>query len=65
MSSFIRNLMLAILFLLAAYLIGTLTSLWWAMTVTEIFGGILMGYWAYIVLKDVAKRDGRSIRSDA
>ena len=65
MSSFIRNLMLAVLFLLSAYLVGTLTSLWWAMTVTEIFGGILMGYWAYIVLKDVAKRDGRSIRSDA
>jgi putative MATE family efflux protein len=64
-SSFIRNLVLAVLFLLAAYLIGTLTSLWWAMTVTEIFGGALMGYWAYIVLKDAAKRDGRPIKADA
>ncbi|MDR2698187.1 MAG: MATE family efflux transporter [Candidatus Methanoplasma sp.] len=42
-SSFIRNLVLAVLFLLAAHLIGTLPSLWWAMTVTEIFGGALMG----------------------
>jgi len=64
MSSFIRNLMLAVLFLTAAYLIGTLTSLWWAMFVTEVFGGTLMGYWAYIVLKDAAKRDGRTLLSD-
>ncbi|MDR1690347.1 MAG: MATE family efflux transporter [Candidatus Methanoplasma sp.] len=64
-SSFIRNLVLAVLFVLAAYYVGTLTSLWWAMTATEIFGGLLMGYWAYIILRDVAKRDGKQLKSDA
>ncbi|MCL1811188.1 MAG: MATE family efflux transporter [Methanomassiliicoccaceae archaeon] len=64
-SSFIRNVVLSVLFIFSAYCIGTLTSLWWSMTLTEIFGGLLMGYWAYIALKDAAKRDGRSIRSDA
>ena len=57
-SSFIRNITLAAGFIAAAFLIGTLASLWWVMTIGEIFGGTLMGYWAYIVLKDVAKRDG-------
>lgn len=63
-SSFVRNLVLAVMFVICAYWIGTLTSLWWAMTVAEIFGGALMGYWAYIALKDAAKRDGGPIRSD-
>ncbi|MDR0309356.1 MAG: MATE family efflux transporter [Candidatus Methanoplasma sp.] len=63
-SSFIRNLVLAIMFVLATYTVGTLTSLWWSMTFTEIFGGLLMGYWAYVVLKDAAKKDGRSWKSD-
>jgi putative MATE family efflux protein len=63
-SSFIRNLVLAIAFLLATYTVGTLTSLWWSMTSVEIFGGLLMGYWAYIVLKDAAKKDGRMWRSE-
>ena len=64
LSTFIRNLMLAVTFVIAAYMFGTLTSLWWAMFATEVFGGALMGYWAYIVLKDVAKRDGRTLSSD-
>jgi len=64
LSTFIRNSMLAVTFLIAAYVFGTLTSLWWAMFVTEVFGGALMGYWAYVVLKDVAKRDGRTLSSD-
>jgi len=64
LSSFIRNLMLAVLFLTAAYCVGTLISLWLAMFITEVFGGALMGYWAYIVLKDVAKKDGRTLSSD-
>jgi putative MATE family efflux protein len=63
-STFIRNSMLAVTFLIAAYWFGTLTSLWWAMFITEVFGGALMGYWAYIVLKDVAKRDGRTLSPD-
>ncbi|MCL2296085.1 MAG: MATE family efflux transporter [Methanomassiliicoccaceae archaeon] len=63
-STFIRNAMLAATFLIAAYCFGTLTSLWWAMFVTEVFGGALMGYWAYVVLKDVAKRDGRTLLPD-
>jgi len=60
-STVIRNGVLTIVFVAAAFVIGTLASLWWAMSLTEIFGGLLMGYWAYIVLKDVAKRDGRTL----
>ncbi|MEA4977797.1 MAG: MATE family efflux transporter [Methanomassiliicoccaceae archaeon] len=41
-SSFMRNLMLAILFAVAAYLIGTPHSLWWSLTLGEIVGGLLM-----------------------
>jgi len=63
-STFIRNAMLAVTFVIAAYWFGTLTSLWWAMFATEVFGGALMGFWAYVVLKDVAKRDGRTLVSD-
>ncbi|MDR3206006.1 MAG: MATE family efflux transporter [Candidatus Methanoplasma sp.] len=59
-SSVIRNTVLTILFFSAAYVIGTVPSLWWAMVVGEIFGGALMGYWAYVILKDSAKKDGRS-----
>jgi len=63
-SSFIRNITLAAGFVIATYTIGTLASLWWVMTIGEIFGGLLMGYWAYIVLKDVAKRDGIPWKSE-
>lgn len=58
-STIIRNLVLTVIFVFAAYCIGTLTSLWWAMTLSEIFGGLLMGYWAYIILRDLARRDGK------
>ena len=58
-STIIRNVVLTVVFVFAAFVIGTLTSLWWAMTLSEIFGGLLMGYWAYVVLRDVAKRDNR------
>ena len=61
-STVIRNSVLTVAFVAAAFLIGTLASLWWMMTLAEIFGGLLMGYWAYIVLKDVAKKDGRDLR---
>lgn len=60
LSTVIRNLVLTAVFVFAAYYIGTLTSLWWAMTISEIFGGLLMGYWAYMILKHAAKRDGVS-----
>ena len=62
MSTVIRNVVLTVAFVAAAYLVGTLTSLWWMMTLAEVFGGLLMGYWAYIILKDVAKKDGRDLR---
>ena len=65
LSTFIRNLTLAIAFLVAAYWVGSLTSLWAAMGLTEIFGGLLMGYWAFVVLKEVAKRDGIPLSPDA
>lgn len=58
-STVIRNLVLTVVFVAAAFMIGTLTSLWWAMTLSEIFGGLLMGYWAYVVLRDVARKDKR------
>ncbi|AIZ56254.1 multidrug efflux pump VmrA [Candidatus Methanoplasma termitum] len=61
LSTFIRNGSLAIGFLITTYGIGTLTSMWWALSIVEIFGSILMGYWAYVILKDAAKKDGKSI----
>ena len=64
MSTVIRNSILTIMFVAAAFLVGTLTSLWWAMSLAEIFGGLLMGYWAYIALKDAAKKDGKNIKYD-
>jgi putative MATE family efflux protein len=57
-STVIRNSLLTVLFFVAAYTVGTPTSLWWAMVIGELIGGMLMGYWAYIVLKDCAKKDG-------
>jgi putative MATE family efflux protein len=62
-STFIRNGTLAIGFLIATYTVGTLDSLWWAITIVEIMGSIIMGYWAYVILKDAAKKDGKSITS--
>ena len=41
-SSFIRNVMLVVLFALAAHLIGTPDSLWWSLTGGEIVGGLIM-----------------------
>ncbi|MDR0524004.1 MAG: MATE family efflux transporter [Candidatus Methanoplasma sp.] len=60
-SSALRNGVLTVLFFSAAYLAGTETSLWWAMVAGEVFGGALMGYWAYVVLMDTARKDGRTL----
>jgi putative MATE family efflux protein len=63
-STFIRQALLAVGFLISAYYFGTLTSMWWGICVAEYIGSLLMGYWAYVVLKDTAKRDGKSLSSD-
>ena len=41
-SSLLRNIMLVVLFAVAAYIFNTADSLWWALTVGEIIGGIIM-----------------------
>ncbi|MGE4576952.1 MAG: MATE family efflux transporter [Candidatus Methanomethylophilaceae archaeon] len=41
-SSFMRNVMLVVLFAVAAYLIGTPHSLWWFLILGEVAGGLLM-----------------------
>ncbi|MDR2846237.1 MAG: MATE family efflux transporter [Candidatus Methanoplasma sp.] len=60
-STVIRNSVLTVFFFVAAYTVGTESSLWWAMVSGEVFGGLLMGYWAYVVLKDSSRKDGIKI----
>lgn len=42
-NTLVRNILLVALFAAGAYMFGTLDSLWWALTIGEIIGGIMMG----------------------
>ncbi|MDO5853871.1 MAG: MATE family efflux transporter [Thermoplasmata archaeon] len=57
MNSLTRNILLNIGFFSMAAVFGTLTSLWWAMTVAEIVGGLMMGIHAWIMLRRVSARE--------
>ncbi len=56
-SSLLRNILLSVAFIAVTLTIGTLSGLWWAMAVVEIFGGILMWYLAVMTLKALEWRD--------
>ena len=56
-SSIIRNLALAVSFILTTYLTGSLTGLWIVLSLVEVFGGLLMWYLAHVVLKALNKKD--------
>ncbi|MDO5861561.1 MAG: MATE family efflux transporter [Thermoplasmata archaeon] len=58
MNSLARNIMLNAGFFGAAAIFGTLTSLWWAMAIIEIIGGLMMGIHALIVLRRTIAREG-------
>lgn len=60
LNSLLRNLMLCATFWIALYAFGTLGSLFWAMALTEILGGALMGLHALIVLRRVVADEGGS-----
>lgn len=49
-NSLARNILLCSTFYAATVLSGTLDSLWWAMTISELIGGVMMGLHAYLTL---------------
>lgn len=51
MNTLVRNFLLVALFAGGAYIFGTLDSLWWALTVGEIIGGMMMGVHAVHTLR--------------
>ena len=57
-NSLARNVIMSLAFLAATVTFGTLTSLWWAMALSEILGGVMMGVHAYIVLRRTEAREG-------
>ena len=57
-NSLARNVIMSLAFLVATVTFGTLTSLWWAMALSEILGGVMMGVHAYIVLRRTEAREG-------
>lgn len=62
MSTIIRNVLLTVGFVLMAYTVGTLPSLWAVLTLGEIFGGILMWYLAKVVLEDSFLKNRMAVR---
>lgn len=59
-NTLVRNFMLVGLFALAAYQIGSLGSVWWALTIGEIVGGLMMGVHAVAVLRRTERREAGS-----
>ncbi len=57
-NSLARNIIMSLAFLVATVTFGTLTSLWWAMALSEILGGVMMGVHAFIVLRRTEAREG-------
>ena len=57
-NSLARNIIMSLAFLVATVSFGTLTSLWWAMALSEILGGVMMGVHAVIVLRRTEAREG-------
>ena len=57
-NSLARNFLLCGTFYAATVLAGTLTSLWWAMAVSEIIGGLMMGAHAFLMLRRVSSEEG-------
>ncbi len=53
-----RNLIMLTAFWAAAAYIGSLSSLWWAMALSEILGGLMMGAHAYLMLRKVTRLEG-------
>ncbi len=60
-NSLARNIMLSVLFFVAAGAFGTLTSLWWAMAVSEVIGGVMMGLHAVYTLRKVSRPGGEAV----
>ena len=60
LNSLLRNLLLCASFYIALVAFGTLGSMFWAMALTEILGGVLMGMHAWIVLRRVIAREAPS-----
>ncbi len=58
LNSTARNIIMTSAFWIAAVYFGTLTSLWWAMALCEMLGGIMMGIHAYLMLKRVTRLEG-------
>lgn len=56
-NSLARNIILVGTFYVATICVGTLTSLWWAMALSEIVGGVMMGVHAYVVLRRTEARE--------
>ncbi len=60
-SSILRNVVLAVSFILTTYLTASLTGLWIVLSVVEILGGLLMWYLAHLVLKALNKKDSPAV----
>lgn len=56
-NSLLRNILLTGSFWMATATIGTLTSLWWMMAISEIVGGLMMGAHAWLMLRKVSSEE--------
>lgn len=63
-NSLLRNIMLVLVFAIAAYCFGTVSSVWMAITVGEIMGGLMMGVHAVIGLGRASSDERPDIRGD-
>ena len=63
LNSLARNLILVALFAAAAYGFGTTTSVWCALAIGEVIGGLMMGIHAAICLRRESMGSGISVSS--
>ncbi len=61
LNSTARNLIMLTAFWFAATYFCTLDALWWAMALSEILGGVMMGTHAFLMLRKVRRVEGESI----
>ena len=63
-NSLLRNIILSLSYYVAMVFIGTLTSLWWAMALSEILGGLMMYAHARVVLRRTEARESSPAEPD-
>ena len=59
-----RNILIAILFAAAAFMVGDITFIWYMLVIGEITGGLMMWAHSRTVLKDTLRKENRRLKTD-